>query len=108
MEIWDRPDCSACDFCLADADRNPLVKEYTAKNVVLELPDGRIWKDSGIWMACQPCADLIEAKNWSALLDRCVPGILAEVGKVNTSYNRQKVRARLRIGLRAAFGVWPA
>lgn len=89
-----------------DADRAPLVKQYIARaNMMVELPNGKLWEDSGVWMACQSCVDLIEAKNWSALLDRCVPGCLAEVGKPNTSYNRQKVRSRLRIGLRAVFGV---
>lgn len=66
-------DGEMCDFCAA---RNvQLVLDVNGqKRVVGTFASGNKLIDDGIWGACPECAQLIAAKNWHGLLERCIAG----------------------------------
>jgi hypothetical protein len=62
----------SCDFCRS----MPATRGYLCNNFSLNgVPVFR--KASGTWMACQRCAELVNAGEWSALVERCYQSFAA-------------------------------
>jgi hypothetical protein len=68
---------AVCDFC---SDPHP-VKTFEAEDDFLmasstaSLPE---MHSKGGWMACQPCAAMIESERWEDLLDRAAKAMTAK------------------------------
>jgi hypothetical protein len=54
-----------CDFCGNDSP----AWDYDCHDFVTDIP---ILASTGGWAACTPCSDMIEADDWSGLLERCL------------------------------------
>jgi hypothetical protein len=67
----------SCDFCRAV----PTLRGYLCSNFSLNgIP---VFSNaSGMWMACQQCAELVNAGEWSALVERAYKSFAARYGVV--------------------------
>jgi hypothetical protein len=61
-----------CDFCAA---RGELTYDVKAdKRFVGTFKSGNVLRDSGEWGACRECEQLIKARDWHGLVERCIAG----------------------------------
>jgi len=63
----------SCDFCCAV----PTLRGYQCSNFSLDgIP---LFSNAlGTWMACQQCAELVNAGEWSALVERAYQSFVAQ------------------------------
>lgn len=59
-----------CDFCNRDLGSEKFVLPVADFMAGRDLVTGKMQGYSGDWMACEICASLIEANQWTALLRR--------------------------------------
>ena len=60
-----------CDFCNGNPKELPIEWSYDARPMTIDL-GGLISASDDAWGACQKCHELIEARDWPALADRCI------------------------------------
>lgn len=60
-----------CDFCSRATDAQAMRYVPKAK-VALYAPGEPLWTESGDWIACGNCADLIRGREWKALMERAM------------------------------------
>lgn len=93
-----------CDFCSGDY---PIVKDYTAVSKFIGgiFEDGRPLVDAdSLWSACEDCSVLIEAREWEALLIRCLGCINAKWAPLERAIDPEILREKLIFFWRGVFG----
>jgi hypothetical protein len=90
-----------CDFCAA---RNVmLVLDVEAwKRAVVTFKSGNQLVDSGEWGACAECAQLIQARDWHGLMERCIAGTCAMFPELAFDLGQ---RQRMQQLIEGVFGV---
>jgi hypothetical protein len=76
--ILPQPDREMCDFCSA----SPTSRLYACRNFVVPRTKHAVFQHEsiGAWAACDRCAMLIDAGQWSQLTDRAARRFMKKYG----------------------------